>query len=419
MKKPSPFKSINKSIRKSLSRMGRSVSGMGGSLQKTVSQLTRRRPARRHAADQAAKEIQKEAQLDRLLQNHAKRQRRIRKALEERRAAILQALRTGFRIETLRLAMRTPFVRLWAPRLVALVAVVSLIGNVLQYYRYSPWRPLVTVGHRVVRQREYMAALDGAAGKAVLNKIVYEELIQQAATRAGLMPTAQDVDMRLADLRRRSPRSLPPDDQLWDQMQLQMALENLRMRGTTATEAEIADYYAQHKGDFSTPARAQTTLVATTNAADAARAAQMLTADRAESQIAAQPGMHVAGIGGFSVNIDSLPPTVRQLVGQTVMALPVGSVKTIQIAPKVFFTLKPQGREEGQVTPLPLVRQEVARRVRLLKAPNDQAELITLYRANPPSFDMAKYGSYFSDMPTASPPPSGPKTASLPPAGAQ
>ena len=88
------------------------------------------------------------------------------------------------------------------------------------------------------------------------------------------MPSAQDVDARLADLRRRAPNGLPPDDQLWDQVRLQMALENLRMRGTTATDAEIAAYYAQHKAQFATPARAQTTLVATTNAADAARAAQ-------------------------------------------------------------------------------------------------------------------------------------------------
>ena len=56
------------------------------------------------------------------------------------------------------------------------------------------------------------------------------------------------------------------------------------------------------------------------------------------------------------------------------------------------------------MAPLPLVREEVARQVRLQKAPSDQAELAALYRANPPSFDMAKYGRYFSDIPTAAPP---------------
>lgn len=394
--------------------MSRSISGIGGTLHKSLSRINRRKAARRHATQQvqAGREISQE----RAARVSAKRQRRVRKAWEGRRAALLQSFRTGFRIETLRGALQSPFVRRWGPRAVGVVAAVSLIVNVLQYARYSPWRPLVTVGHRVVRQREYMADLDGAAGKAVLTKIVYAELVRQAATQAGVMPTAQDVGARLAALRQHSPQPLPPEDQIWGQVQLQMAMENLRMRGTTATDAEIAQYYAQHKADFSKPAHAQTTLVVTTSAADAARAAQMLAAGKSESQIAALPGMHVAGIGGFSVNIGSLPPAVRQQVGQAVMALPIGAVKTLPIAPKVFFVLKPQAREEAQVASLPLVREDVARAVRLEKSPSDQVEMTTLYRANPPSFDMAKYGSYFSDVPVATSTPAGPKTASLPPA---
>ncbi len=147
----------------------------------------------------------------------------------------------------------------------------------------------MTVGHRVVRQREYMALLDMAAGKAVLNKVVYEELIQEAATEDGVMPSPQDVDARVADLKQRTPPASGRTSQLWDQVRLQMALENLRMRGTTATDAEIAAYYGQHQAQFATPAHAQTTLVATTNAADAARAARMLAAGKSERRDRARP----------------------------------------------------------------------------------------------------------------------------------
>ncbi len=56
------------------------------------------------------------------------------------------------------------------------------------------------------------------------------------------------------------------------------------------------------------------------------------------------------------------------------------------------------------MAPLPLVREEVAREVRLQKSPSDQTEMANLYRANPPSFDMAKYGRYFSDVPRRPPP---------------
>ena len=414
MKKSSPFRGV----KKSLSRMRRTLSEAGGSLQKSVSRLGRPRPSHRHAESQR-KQADREVLNQRRLMAAAKRRHRARKAVSERREAVSQFLRTGLRVEAVRAALgraqQSPFTRRWVPRMVAMVAVLSLTGNLLQYARYSPWRPLVTVGHRVVRQREYMAMVDSAAGKAVLNKVVYDELIQQAATKADLLPSAQDVASRITELRRRSPGALPPDDQLWDQVRLKLALENLRMRGATATDAEVAVFYAQHKDLFTAPARTSTTLVVTADAAAAARAARMLSAGQPETVVAAEPGMHVAGVGGYNVNLDALPPAVRQQVGQTVVSLPLGAVKTLRVGKSVFFTLKPQQREPGQVSPLPAVREEVARLVRLQKSPSDQVELAQLYRTTPPSFDMAKY-AHFVDVPSAAP--SDSKTASLPPADA-
>ncbi len=125
--------------KKSLSRMGRSLSGAGGSFQKSLSRMNRRRSARRHAAEQG--QAERDILRERKAQAIAKRRHRARKAVEERREAFLRFLRTGFRIETLRGALQSPFVRRWAPRAVGVIAVVSLIGNVLQYSRYSPWRP--------------------------------------------------------------------------------------------------------------------------------------------------------------------------------------------------------------------------------------------------------------------------------------
>ena len=229
------------------------------------------------------------------------------------------------------------------------------------------------------------------------------------------MPSPHDVDARLADLRRHAARPLPPDDQLWNQVQLQLALENLRMRGATATDAEIADYYAQHRADFSTPARTNTTLIYTTRAADAARAERLLAAGKTEQEIAAQPGMRVAGVGGFNVNVSRLPPAMGQELEQMALTLPVGKVKTLLLAKNVFFTLRPQQREDAVQPSLAQVHDQIARLVRLQKSPSERDELITLYHANPPNFDMAKYGSYFSDVPPAPPAGTGPKTSSLPP----
>ena len=375
---------------------------------KALKTLAVQQSMRRRAAQQ--RDVLREGQQRRAAMEKVGRQRGAQKEAAARKAALQQTLHSAFRLET----WRGPAVQRWAPRVTAVVAVLALIGDVLLYSRYSTERPLVTVGHRVIRQREYLADLDGAAGKGVLNRIVYAELIRQAATQANVMPSPPDVDARIADLRQHSTQALPPDAQIWDQVQLQLALENLRIRGVTATDAEAAQFYAQHKALFATPARANTTLVYATTAADAARAARLLAAGKSEAEVAAQPGLRVAGVGGFSVDLSRLPLDMRRQVEQVALSLPVGSVKTVALARNVFFTLRPQQRESGSQAPLSEVRDQVARLVRLQKAPSGPDELAILYHANPPTFDMARYGNYFSDIPPATPNGTGPKTSSLP-----
>ena len=326
-----------------------------------------------------------------------------------------KALRAALNSETL----QNPTLRRWATRVLGIIAIVALIGDVALYNRFSPFRPLVTIGHRVVRQREYMADLDGTAGKAVLSRIVYDELIQQAADKANVQPAPRDVDARLADMRRHATRALPPDAAIWDQVRLQLALENLRLRGVTATDAEIAAYYDRHKAQFGTPARAHTTLVVTRSAADAARAAGFMAQGKTEGEIAAQSGMRVAGVNGFRVNLGALPPALRAPIEQAAFTMPLNQIKTFRLAADAYITLQTHSRDTQVIPPLAQVHDQVARLVRLQKAPSERDELVALYHANPPSFDMARYGSYFSDVPPAgaAKPPSGPKTSSLPAAG--
>jgi hypothetical protein len=102
------------------------------------------------------------------------------------------------------------------------------------------------------------------------------------------------------------------------------------------------------------------------------------------------------------------------------MTLPLGTSETFHVAPGVFMTMEPHHRQAGGLAPLSQIRDQVARLVRLQKAPTEAQELATLYHANPPSFEMARYASYFSDVPAppaqGTPAPSR-KTASLPTPG--
>ena len=95
-------------------------------------------------------------------------------------------------------------------RLLAVVAVLSLIGNVLLYMRYSTNRPLVTVGNEAITKKQYQDQLEHQGGQAVLSKMVLEKLVTQAATRDGVMATTKDVDDRIASVERRAPQLFDP-----------------------------------------------------------------------------------------------------------------------------------------------------------------------------------------------------------------
>jgi hypothetical protein len=343
----------------------------------------------------------------------ALRQRQARRRKAERAAVQASAVASP-RLSALRQKISTPAFRQWTGRAVGVIAVLSVAANFVQYFRYSPSRPLVTVGHRVVLQREYLADLDGTAGKQVLSNIVYSALIQQAADKAGVMPTPEQVDAQIAKLRQQSQQKLPADDVLYDQVRTQIALENLRMQGTSASEAEVAAFYAQHKAQLATPGQINTTIVVTQNAANAARAARDLAAGQSEAQIAAQPGMHVGGVNGFNINLQALPTNQANAIRQAAMTLPIGTSRTFRVGPTVYLTLEPHSRNAGSLAPLSQMHDEIVRLVRLQKSPTQAQELASLYHANPPSFEMGRYASYFSDIPAAPAPKNAQKTASLP-----
>ncbi len=125
-----------------------------------------------------------------------------------RRAEQFHALRAALTPRMPRLAMPRLTMPRFLPSLLAVVAACSLVGNVLMYFRFTSARPLVTVGARVFRRGEYQALLDQTAGKAVLNKMVYTELVRQAAAKAGVTPTGADVTARLAEMQRRNSQAL-------------------------------------------------------------------------------------------------------------------------------------------------------------------------------------------------------------------
>ena len=293
----------------------------------------------------------------------------------------------------------------FSARVLAVIALLSLIANVLLYFRYSTSRPFVTVGSEVITKKEYQDQLEHQAGQEVLNKLVFTKLVAQAAARANVTPSAQDVDERLAAIQRHSPQLLAPYAgdatkmaEFRDDLGTEMALENLRIKDVALSPTDVAAYYARHRSEFALPQQVKTATVVTSNSMDAATAEDLLRQHQPEDVIGRQPRMRVVGVNGFSPPLDSeLSPAVKKQISDYVQHAPVGGVRTFRQGPS-FLTFQVTRSSAASIPPLAQIRDLVERTARLALAPTPQEEMARLYQAGPPKFqyDPDKYSGYFS-----------------------
>ena len=289
-------------------------------------------------------------------------------------------------------------------RILAVIAVVSIIINVLQFFRYSTSRPLVTIGQSSVTKKQYLDQMEHDNGQAVLTKLVFSSIVSQAAARAGVTPTDADVTDRIQLINRRAPQLLVAYNQNAGKMAQfkqdlanSMALENLRIQNVALAPAQISDYYNRHRKDFTLPAQTLTTVVVTQNAVNAGTATDLLRANDPPDVIGRQTGLRVVGVNGYAPDMQRLPAALKQETTSWVMSAPVGAVKTFQTG-AYYLTFRVTGKQPAAASPLAQVRGEVERAARLEAAPPETEELARLYRDAKPSFDADKYAAYFASV---------------------
>lgn len=292
----------------------------------------------------------------------------------------------------------------FSARVLAVIAALSLIGNVIQHLHYSTSRPLVTVGGEIVTKKEYLDKLEHQAGPQVLNKIVFDKLVSQAAARSGVTPTTQDVDAQVKEIERRSPQLLAPYAQdpakmaeVRQDLQTTMALENLCIKDVALTPAQVAAYYAKNRAKFALPQQVEATTVVTQNSVDTATATDLLSQKTPPDVIARQPGLHVVGAGGFNPDLAALPPPLKLQVSNFVQKAKVGQIKTFRDGAyyMTFLITKENG---ANLPPLAKIRDQVERQARLERAPNLQTEMARLFQASKPTFNSDKYAAYFDTL---------------------
>ncbi len=283
--------------------------------------------------------------------------------------------------------------------LMGAVTVAALAGMALMYFRFTPARPLVTIGNHVIQRKEYLAKLDEAAGQSVLTKIVFADLVRQAALKAGAMPTAAQIDARFADMQRHG-QAMPTGAALAsfrEDTTLDMAMENLRIAGVTVSPTEIAQIYAKNKALLTEPAQVQSILVVTPSSFGAQNATALLTQGKTAAQIAAVPEMHVDGEDGFHINMNSLPGPLHKKIVQTALEMSSGQITSVPVGTG-YLVIKCLQKTPAHLPSLPEIQEKLTRAVKLQKAPSASVEMAKLYKANKPSFDMDRYAAYFAGI---------------------
>jgi len=280
------------------------------------------------------------------------------------------------------------------PWMTALV-VVSLLGNALMYARFTTLRPLVTVGDKTITKREYLAVLDEAAGKQVLHKLVFDQLVRQAATKAGLMPAEQDITQRMTAIRTHDRRMADlPDYKLREAAMSDLALDNLRIQNVQVTDADVSRYYLTHPADFQRERNLQAALVVTRNLTDAQTVADLLKQGVSPSVIAKQPQFLVVGFNGYTIDLQQA--TYKSILA-SLFAMKAGQEKVLPLD-KRFLTARVFSNQPTQVLPLRDVRPQATRLAKLQKGPSAAAELIALYKSDRPVFTIDKYQTFFDDI---------------------
>jgi len=289
-------------------------------------------------------------------------------------------------------------------RVLAVVAVLSLIGNVLLYLRYSTARPLVTVGGEVITRKQYQDQLEHQAGQQVLSKMVFDKLVAQAAARAGVSPTQQDVDAQIQDIQRRSPQLLVASNsdpakraEVRQDIQSAIALENLRIKDVALTPAQVAAFYARNSAKFALPQQVQATTVVTHNKVDADTAADLLRQKTPPDVLARQPRMNVVGANGYNPDMSTLPPALKRQISGFVHKATAGEITTFRDG-AYFMTFQVIKNNHETLPPLAQIRALVEREARLESAPAPQAEIARLYQAVKPTFGSDKYAAYFDTL---------------------
>jgi peptidyl-prolyl cis-trans isomerase C len=211
-------------------------------------------------------------------------------------------------------------------------------------------RPIVVINGEKISRGVFMAELEKAHGATLLRRMMAEKLVLQEAKKKGVVPTPQQVQTEIAEMRQAEPdldRQLRINgktmEDLETDVQGRLAIANVVAAEVNLPEAEVKKLWATHQRKFNRPEGRKVAMVITKTAEIGAKARRLVT-DGIPTEFASQNyGMALPrGRSQMVVYRGQLPPSFEQQVfslkpGAVSSVLPVGNafavVKVLETVP--------------------------------------------------------------------------------------
>jgi hypothetical protein len=284
--------------------------------------------------------------------------------------------------------------------LLCLICIGSLGANAYLYQKYSSRRVVLTMkGGERVTVKDYRDRLESLHGREVLRKLTMSKIVLAEARKANVFPSAKSVEGRIKEIERTAPEAIPAGRraELAEELTIELALEGLSLRGVDVTDAEAKAFLVKYPALFRLPRQSKVTMVLTEDEVHAGTAERMLRRKEVrEAELAMEPGLRVAGLDGFSPNLDALPDAEREKLRTTALRLPPGAVARLNLK-GTYFILRGEIQEAAQQPAYEQVREKARRLARLSKARPRDVVLSELYRDASVTFEI-DYRDWFADL---------------------
>jgi len=158
---------------------------------------------------------------------------------------------------------------------------------------------IATVNGQPITRQDFYIALSEAAGRPVLDQLISEMLLAQAATEAGVSVSNEEVDREFESVRQQvgpefesllAQYGMTADD-LRKNIKISLLVFKVSTKDVVVTDEQIAAYYNEHTADFESPEMVKASHILVETEADAQAALDRIRAGADFADVAAAVSM--------------------------------------------------------------------------------------------------------------------------------